>query len=114
MYVTTTNNFFKILVSIHKSFNKWRIARGYTNTKDMALKFSKYWESAKINYLLWFASLDPCFKFDYIQLCFKKMYVVDKSKEIAQKLDDLIENCFLNMQQKILFTLKVVLGVLWL
>ena len=51
----TTNTFFKKLVSIQKSINKWRHSNDLAierMTKNMQLKFNKYWESGGINYLL--------------------------------------------------------------
>jgi len=87
----TTNNFFKRLFSIQKSLNKWRhnddpvIQKMTTN---MQLKFNKYWESGGINYLLYvIVFLNPCCKFEYIELCFNKMYGV---------LDDLIKKLFMD------------------
>ena len=61
----------------------------------MQRKFNKYWESGEINYLLFVTVfLDPLYKFDYIEFCFKKMYRVDKTKEMLKKLDDLIRKMF--------------------
>ena len=54
----------------------------------MQLKFNKYWESGGINYLLYvIVFLNPCCKFEYIELCFNKMYGV---------LDDLIKKLFMD------------------
>ncbi|RZB43165.1 putative AC transposase [Glycine soja] len=64
-------------------------------TTNMQRKFNKYWESGEINYLLFVTVfLDPLYKFDYIEFCFKKMYRVDKTKEMLKKLDDLIRKMF--------------------
>ena len=40
------------------------------------------------------AFLDLCYKFDYIEFCFKKMHGVDQTKEMLKKLDDLIRKMF--------------------
>lgn len=63
----TANSFFKQLMEIQKTLNKWRhnvtdpILK--TMTANMQLKFDKYWESGAINYLLFVAIyLDPRYK----------------------------------------------------
>ena len=66
----TANTFFKKLVSIQKSLNKWRHSDDLViqrMTTNMQLEFNKYWESGGINYLLVvIVFLDPCYKCEYI------------------------------------------------
>jgi hypothetical protein len=50
-------------------------------TTNMQVKFSKNWESGAVNYLLFVVVvLDPCYKYDYIEFYFNKMYVVKRTK----------------------------------
>jgi hypothetical protein len=94
----TTNTFFKKMCDIEKSLQKWSnsddvVLRSMTN--NMQLKFSKYWESGAINYLLFVAVvLDPRYKYDYIEFCFSKMYGSDKSKEMMKTLKELVQKLF--------------------
>jgi hypothetical protein len=94
----TTNTFFKKMCDIEKSLQKWSnsddvVLRSMTN--NMQLKFSKYWESGAINYLLFVAVvLDPRYKHDYIEFCFSKMYGSDKSKEMMKTLKELVQKLF--------------------
>ena len=86
--------FFKKLVSIQKSLNKWRHSDDLViqrMTTNMQLKFNKYWESGGINYLLLVVVfLNPRYKCEYIQFCFNPMYGVEKSMYMMKKLKDLI------------------------
>jgi len=60
-------------------------------TTNMQLKFNKYWKSDGINYILLVAIfLDPHYKCEYIQFCFKCMYDVEKSMNMIKKLKNLI------------------------
>jgi len=73
----------------------WGWSGDTKETTNMQLKFNKYWESDQISYLLFVtAFLDLCYKFDYIEFCFKKMHGVDQTKEMLKKLDDLIRKMF--------------------
>ena len=90
----TTNTFFKKLVSIQTSLNKWRHSDDLViqrMTTNMQLKFNKYWENDGISYLLLVGVfLDPCYKYEYIQFCFNRMYGVENNMNMMKKLKDLI------------------------
>ena len=89
----TANTFFKKLVSIQKSLNKWRHSDDLViqrMTTNMQLKFNKYWESGGINYLLLIDVFYPHYKCEYIQFCFNRMSGVEKSMEMMKKLKELI------------------------
>ncbi|KAH1261745.1 putative AC transposase [Glycine max] len=87
----STNTFYKKLISIQKSLNKWRHSDDLViqrMTSNMQLKFNKYWESGGINYLLLVAIfLDPRYKCEYIQFCFNCMYGVEKSMDMMKKIE---------------------------
>jgi hypothetical protein len=80
----TTNTFFKNLCDIEKSLQKWSNSDDVvlrSMTTNMQVKFSKNWESGAVNYLLFVVVvLDPCYKYDYIEFYFNKMYVVKRTK----------------------------------
>ncbi|CAK8538506.1 unnamed protein product [Lathyrus sativus] len=95
----TANSFFKQLMDIKKTLNKWRhnvsdpILK--TMTANMQLKYNKYWESNTINYLLFVAIyLDPRYKLDYIEFCFTRMYGEKLSEDMLKKLKSLIAKLF--------------------
>lgn len=95
----TANSFFKQLMDIQKTLNKWRhnvsdlILK--TTTANMQVKYNKYWESSVINYLLFVAIyLDPRYKLDYIEFCFTRMYGVKMSEDMLKKLKNLIAKLF--------------------
>ncbi|GAU48233.1 hypothetical protein TSUD_184130 [Trifolium subterraneum] len=62
---------------------------------NMQVKLDKYWESGAINYLLFVAIyLDPRYKLEYIEFCLNRLYGADKSKDMLNKLNDLINKLF--------------------
>ncbi|WJX61075.1 cellulase [Trifolium repens] len=95
----TTNSFFKQLMDIQKALNKWRHNISDPILKKMAtnmqVKLNKYWESGAINFLLFVAVyLDPRYKLEYIEFCLSRLYGVDKSKDMLNRLNDLINKLF--------------------
>ena len=108
----TPNTFFKNLVSIQKSLNKWRDSDDLViqrMTSNMQLKFNKYWESGGINYLLLVAIfLDPRYKCKFIQFCFNHMYGVEKSMDMMKKLKGLIHKL---IQQYVLKPFLVLVAI---
>ncbi|GAU10414.1 hypothetical protein TSUD_419130 [Trifolium subterraneum] len=95
----TTNSFFKQLMDIQKALNKWRHNISDPILKKMAanmqVKLNKYWESGAINYLLFVAIyLDPRYKLEYIEFFLNRLYGIDKSKDMSNRLNDLINKLF--------------------
>ncbi|VFQ63012.1 unnamed protein product [Cuscuta campestris] len=64
-------------------------------------KYDKYWgDVEKMNMLLYIAAvLDPRYKFDYVEFCFKKMYSQEVAKELLTKVKSTMDELFLEYKK---------------
>lgn len=82
-------------------------------TANMLVKFNKYCENGAINYHLFVVIfLDLLYKFDYIELCFSRMYGVDKLKYMSKRLKDIVTKLFGHYMVLIPFLFEIVVPCL--
>ncbi|KAF7832003.1 zinc finger BED domain-containing protein RICESLEEPER 2-like [Senna tora] len=95
----TSNAFLMKLCDITKMLNFWIESNDVmlrNMAKNMKVKLEKYWDGGdNMKYMLFVAViLDPHHKMAYIELCFSKMYGLDKCRHMLVKLKELLVNLF--------------------
>ncbi|VFR02442.1 unnamed protein product, partial [Cuscuta campestris] len=103
LYVTS-NVYLEEICDVYCTLNAWARSED-EQFKDMSLKmldkYDKYWgDVEKMNMLLYIAAvLDPRYKFDYVEFCFKKMYSQEVAEALHEKVKSTMDELFVEYKK---------------